>query len=167
MLIPLTYLSIRSRYLTPGDADHPRSKAVALFNSAHHNSWLNLFWSYLTGAECSLLTLQDWLDGNGRLVNAHSKGVSTVPLGQIVGSEGRGEDFDQDFNPTNEVNRERWISVAAARLQGLPLPLVELIQIGERYFVRDGHHRISVARALKQEYIEALVTVWEINPSEM
>ena len=87
-----------------------------------------------------------------------------MPLGQIVGSEGRGEDFDRDFNPTNEVNRKRWISVAACRLQGQALPLVELIQIGERYFVRDGHHRISVARALKQEYIEALVTVWEIRP---
>jgi hypothetical protein len=163
MVTPLTHLSIQSHNPTPGKADHPWSAAAGLFTSACHNSWINLFRACLTGTKRGLLTLEDSLDDNVRLLNAYYKGVSTVPLGQIVGSEGRGQDFDRDFNPTNENTRDRWISVAAARLQGNSLPLVELIQIGERYFVRDGHHRVSVARALKQEYIEALVTVWEIG----
>jgi hypothetical protein len=46
-------------------------------------------------------------------------------------------------------------------LAGDPLPPVELIQVGSVYFVRDGHHRISVARAMGQQEIEAVVTVWQ------
>jgi hypothetical protein len=42
-----------------------------------------------------------------------------------------------------------------------PLPPVELIQVGDVYFVRDGHHRISVARMMGQDSIDAEVTVWE------
>jgi hypothetical protein len=52
--------------------------------------------------------------------------------------------------------------VAQARQQGLSLPPVELTQVGEVYFVRDGHHRISVARALGQTDIEAEVRVWQV-----
>lgn len=51
--------------------------------------------------------------------------------------------------------------MAVAQQQGRSLPPVELIQIGEVYFVRDGHHRISVAQTMGQEQIEATVTVWE------
>ena len=52
------------------------------------------------------------------------------------------------------------MSVTRAYLRGIGLPPVELIQIGEVYFVRDGHHRISVAAALGQQEIDAMVTVW-------
>jgi len=45
---------------------------------------------------------------------------------------------------------------------GVTLPLVDLVQVGDVYFVRDGHHRISVARAFGQESIDAQVTVWEV-----
>jgi hypothetical protein len=86
--------------------------------------------------------------------------VQTVRVQQIRGSESRSRDFDADFHPLREFNRFRWISVAAARLDGLSLAAVELIQIGDEYYVRDGHHRVSVARALGELYIEARVTVW-------
>ena len=56
------------------------------------------------------------------------------------------------------------MSIAIARSQGDTLPLVELIQLGEDYFVRDGHHRISVAHALSEEYIDAVVIVLELEP---
>jgi hypothetical protein len=59
---------------------------------------------------------------------------------------------------------DRWLSVAAAHFSGDTLPLVELIQLGEDYFVRDGHHRISVVRACSQEYIDAMVMVLELEP---
>jgi hypothetical protein len=55
--------------------------------------------------------------------------------------------------------------VAKARLKGVTLPPVELIQVGDVYFVRDGHHRISVARAFGQEHVDAEVTVWEVTES--
>jgi len=46
---------------------------------------------------------------------------------------------------------------------GTPLPPVELVQVGDVYFVRDGHHRISVARTVGQRDIEAEVTVWHVD----
>ena len=54
------------------------------------------------------------------------------------------------------------MSVAGARIQDVPLPPVDLIQVGDRYFVRDGHHRISVARTFGQHFIEAETTVYEM-----
>ena len=56
------------------------------------------------------------------------------------------------------------MSVAVARFCGDTLPLVELIQLGDHYYVRDGHHRISVARALGEEYIDAKVIILELEP---
>jgi len=80
----------------------------------------------------------------------------------IRGSEGRCQDFDADFRPLKELSRERWMAIAAAWKLGTELPPVQLVQIRDLYFVRDGHHRISVARAMRQENIDAEVTVWEV-----
>jgi hypothetical protein len=89
-------------------------------------------------------------------------GVRDVPIAQIRGSEGRCSDFDRSFRPLQDHSQARWLRVAAARHRGKTLPPVELIQVGEVYFVRDGHHRISVARAVGQMDIEAEVTVWDV-----
>lgn len=45
---------------------------------------------------------------------------------------------------------------------GVKLPPVALIQVGEVYFVEDGHHRISVAKLWGEHEIEAEVTIWEM-----
>lgn len=87
-----------------------------------------------------------------------------MPINQIKGSEGRSGDFDCDFNPMHARTMDRWVSVAVARSHGAPLRAVELIQLGEDYFVRDGHHRISVARAFREEYIDAQVIVLDLEP---
>ncbi len=87
--------------------------------------------------------------------------VRPVPLARIVGSEDRMRDFDHAFAPLQEYTRARWLSVATAWALGHALPAVELIQIGDDYYVRDGHHRISVARAFGQGAIDASVTVWQ------
>ena len=83
--------------------------------------------------------------------------IVTVPIREIKGSLGRNEDFDRDFNPLKENSRSRWISVATAFQMGIPLPPVELVKVGENYFVRDGHHRISVAKSMEQEMIDARI----------
>jgi hypothetical protein len=93
----------------------------------------------------------------------HAAGTRSVPIREIQGSENRAGDFDRDFNPLHDHNRGRWLSVAAARERGRDLPPVALIQIGDSYFVRDGHHRISVAHALDQSTIQATVEVWPVN----
>jgi len=117
--------------------------------------------SRLTGRSRHLLHLGTFRE-TGDLLNGRGAGIRTVPITKIRGSEGRSEDFDQEFRPLKTHNQGRWLSVAAARQRGVALPPVELIQVGEIYFVRDGHHRISVAKAFGQEEIEADVTVWEI-----
>jgi hypothetical protein len=91
-------------------------------------------------------------------------GIKVVSIAAIIGSEGRTADFDMEFHPLSESTRERWVSVAVAYLSRLPLPPVQLIQVGDDYFVRDGHHRISISRAFGQTAIDAEVIVWNAIP---
>lgn len=92
------------------------------------------------------------------LVSERSIGLRVVPLDQIVGSVGRGRDFDRRFRPTSGRSRSRWEQIAAAARRGDSFPPVDLMKVGQLYFVRDGHHRVSVARALARIDIDAYVT---------
>lgn len=83
--------------------------------------------------------------------------TATVPLDQVVGSAGRPDDFDADFRPTSRHLRERLQRIQLARQAGHHLPPVDLIQLGELYFVVDGHHRIAAARTAGQLLIDAHV----------
>jgi hypothetical protein len=85
-------------------------------------------------------------------------GLHTVAIDKITGSESRTGDFDRDFNPLKDNTLDRWVSVMTARLSGVSLPPVDLLKAGDEYYVRDGHHRISVARALGEGFIEAQIT---------
>lgn len=91
-------------------------------------------------------------------------GIQVVPIRSIIGSEGRTADFDIDFYPINEESRERWVNMAIVYLARLPLPPIELIRVGDAYFVRDGHHRISVSRAFGQVAMDAEVITWKAQP---
>ena len=115
----------------------------------------------LTGRSTSLVNLET-LKAQNRVSGRRHVGLRSVPLSQIRGSEGRSQDFDCRFNPLRDHTQQRWVSVMLARCQGVPLPPVELIQIGAAYFVRDGHHRIAVARALNESCIDAEVTAWDV-----
>jgi hypothetical protein len=90
-------------------------------------------------------------------------GIQAVPIRSIIGSEGRTADFDMGFHPLSEMERERWVNVAMAYLTGQPLAPVQLIQVGDAYFVRDGHHRISVSRAFGQVVVDAEVITWKAS----
>ncbi|RME51491.1 MAG: universal stress protein, partial [Caldilineae bacterium] len=84
--------------------------------------------------------------------------LEQVPLDKIVGSVGRYHDFTRAFLPRPNVNQHRWARLDAA-LNGLEsVPPVELYKIGDVYFVRDGNHRVSVAKANGLDSIEAYVT---------
>ena len=140
------------------EAQAGSSRASELFSSARAaNPWRRL-WAAITRRPNALRTLaQD--HPNGR--NGHYAGRRSVRLNDIRGSEGRAKDFDDQFYPLSDRTRQRWQSVASALDEGVALPPVQLIQVGEAYYVRDGHHRVSVNRVLGQEEIEAEVTVWE------
>ena len=80
-----------------------------------------------------------------------------MPIERIVGSEGRYLDFNRIFLPKHEHLRGRWTRVDLAHYQQVQLPPVTLYEIGGVYFVRDGNHRVSVARTQGAEFIDAEV----------
>jgi hypothetical protein len=92
-----------------------------------------------------------------------AKGTQMVPLEQIVGSVGRYRDFTRNFLPRAGVNEERWTRLDAALNTMEGFPPVELFKVGEVYFVKDGNHRVSVARANNSTHIEAYVTEIETD----
>ena len=133
--------------------------AVKLFNIVRVDAQKAMLVTFLTRRSNRLLAL-DKAAASRSDANHHYLGTFTVPLSQIRGSETRTRDFDRSFHPLNNRTMHRWTSVARARQNGTPLPAVELIKVGEDYFVRDGHHRISVAHAFGEQFIEAEVIEW-------
>jgi hypothetical protein len=117
--------------------------------------------NFLTGQSPELINLSSMVKSIC-VSNRHYTGVKSVEINKILGSEGRTKDFDISFRPLLKNQQSRWQSVANARLADIPLPPVELVQVGDTYFVRDGHHRISVAKALGEEFIEAVIVSWEL-----
>jgi hypothetical protein len=85
------------------------------------------------------------------------RGVQEVPLSQIVGSLGRQNEFNRLFMPREESLRKRWEEVRQLAEGPQGFPPVELYFVPDVYFVVDGHHRISVARSVGAETIEAVV----------
>ena len=85
------------------------------------------------------------------------RGVRSVPIERIVGSMDRPRDFDRAFRPRQRHTAGRWQSVDRAHLEGKFLPPIELYQLGDVYFVKDGNHRVSVAREKGQQFIDAEV----------
>lgn len=83
--------------------------------------------------------------------------VRSVLIKNIRPNEMKDKNFDQNFYPINKESQHRWMSVARARMRNISLPAVELAKVGEAYIVIDGHHRISVAKALGEDFIDAKV----------
>lgn len=85
-------------------------------------------------------------------------GLQLIPLDAIIGSVDKVRDFDRRFRPTSDKSRARWERIARASRVGEEIPPIDVYKLGDYYFVRDGHHRVSVARALRLKLIEAEVT---------
>jgi hypothetical protein len=84
-------------------------------------------------------------------------GLQTIPLGSVLGTVDRTKGFDRQFRPTSAHVRARWERIANAVRRGEAMPPISVYRIGEVFFVRDGHHRVSVARALGRTHIDAYV----------
>jgi hypothetical protein len=103
-----------------------------------------------------ILPFEEVVDALGR-TGQIDRGLQVVPLDAIVGTVDRAADFDRGFRPTTTRLRSRWERIAAAQRRGEALPPISLFQVGELYFVRDGHHRVSVAKSLGRTDIDAYV----------
>jgi hypothetical protein len=85
------------------------------------------------------------------------RGTKVVEVEEIVGSVGRWRDFDRSFLPARASMGQRWKRIDRAFHRAEDLPPVELYEIGDAYFVVDGHHRVSVARYHDVPTVEAAV----------
>jgi hypothetical protein len=131
-------------------------RAQADFNAARAKAMFREILALLTGRHNELLAF-DEVASKLRVGGPIYRGVRTVRLGQIVGSVNRYHDFDRAFLPTQTFTADRWQRVSRAWYDDISLPPILLYQVGDIYFVVDGHHRVSVAREQGQEFIDAEV----------
>jgi len=96
------------------------------------------------------------------------RGVQPIPVDHITGSVDRYREFDRYYLPKEKYLDDRWVGVRRAQLDGKELPPIEVYKVGELYFVKDGNHRVSVARRQGQAYIDASVIELHVTvpPSE-
>ncbi|MBK5232031.1 MAG: chromosome partitioning protein ParB [Thermoleophilia bacterium] len=85
-------------------------------------------------------------------------GIQSIELDSVVGTVDRGRDFDRRFRPTSHRVRQRWQGINTAMRKGKSMPPIDVYRVGEFHFVEDGHHRVSVARQMGIEVIDASVT---------
>jgi len=132
---------------TQSETDFAKAKNKAFFNEIQH---------LLTPEEASLISLND-VKKMIKPQNETYVGMKTIPIEKIVGSEGRYNDFDNKFFPKSSHLKNRWQHVDEAALQSIDLPPIKVYEISGLYFVRDGNHRVSVAKARGTEFIDAEV----------
>jgi hypothetical protein len=85
------------------------------------------------------------------------RGIQTVAVNDIVGSVDRFRDFDRQFLPKHSHTSGRWKNIDRAYYQDVRLPPIQLYKAGDVYWVKDGNHRVSVARQRGVEFIDAEV----------
>lgn len=96
-------------------------------------------------------------------IEKSSQHLAEIPLDAIVGSVDRYHDFTRRYLPRKSINRGRWAKVMSYARGLTGLPPIEVYQIGQVYFVKDGNHRVSVARRLGNKTIQAYVTDVEVR----
>jgi nucleotide-binding universal stress UspA family protein len=135
----------------------PKESASEDFHRARQRAELERILASFTRKSADLLSFEE-VRGKVRGIQGNRQVLKDVPLDSIVGSVGRYDDFTRDFLPLRDNDKERWATVELLSKGESGLPPVELFQIGDVYFVKDGNHRVSVARQNGQSHIEAYVT---------
>jgi hypothetical protein len=137
--------------------DTYKLQAAEDFSKARAKAILSKIQHFMRTDKDKLLSFND-VKGIIKPKNETYQGMKVVPVNLIVGSEGRYRDFTKYFLPASDHLRSRWERVDEARLKDITLPPIQLYEIGGAYFVRDGNHRVSVAKAQGIENIDAEVT---------
>lgn len=133
--------------LPEAESDFARARNKALFNEIQH---------LLTPEEAAMISLK----AVRKVIKTQSEtyiGMKVIPINKIVGSEGRYRDFDNQFFPKRSIIKERWEHVDEAVIKDIVLPPIKVYELGGLYFVRDGNHRVSVAKSKGVEFIDAEV----------
>lgn len=134
-------------------------KALEDFHRFRSKAAMNRFWAGIRGESLDLLPYSE-VSSKLRAVNRTDLGLKEVPLKNIIGSVNRTDDFDRNFRPLSDEDSRRWANVKTAMISPFSrgVPPVSLYKIGDAYFVLDGNHRVSIAKEMGMETIEAYVT---------
>lgn len=133
------------------------SSAVTDFRSARRKAALELIVARLRSRSPDLLSYED-VRNKLHAVEAGGQALREIPIDSIVGSVGRYSDFTRSFLPRSDSGRNRWARIKSVAEGLTGLPPIEVYKVGEAYFVKDGNHRVSVARQLGAASIQAYVT---------
>jgi nucleotide-binding universal stress UspA family protein len=136
---------------------HTLSEAIDDFHKARSQAALKEILARITGESTQLLSF-DEVRQKLKVKGSFERGLRDIPLDTIIGSLGRYNDFTRDFLPKQDMDEARWARVRSAVTGPVGLDPIEVYQIGEAYFVKDGNHRVSVARQLGATHIQAYVT---------
>ena len=137
--------------------------AVDDFQKAHMKAVLTEILAKATGKNADLLSY-DTVRKELKLHNtAIDRGLHEIPLDAIIGSAGRYEDFTKGFFPKRSSDEYRWARVKVAIESLTGVPPIEVYKVDQVYFVIDGNHRVSVARQIGAEKIQAQVYEVDIN----
>lgn len=126
------------------------------FSKVRQRAFIEEWLSFFTGRPNHLLPFEE-VKQSLQLQDAAYKGLQEIELDKIIGSTGRYRDFTRTFLPKNNTTEQRWRRVDAVAHSELGFPPIEVYQVGDIYFVRDGNHRVSVARTHGSKTIEAYV----------
>jgi uncharacterized ParB-like nuclease family protein len=136
-----------------------RVRALEDFDAARARAFRRAIRSAMTGGSRRLQSIVPLLNAAGPEGRAFG-GVREIPLSKVVGSvapESKTDDFDPAFLPVTRRLRERWTRIYQAMVEGDELPPIDVYKVDDSYYVIDGHHRVSVARNLGRETINARV----------
>jgi hypothetical protein len=145
--------------VTPRDTGLPSADAQYDFSRARRRRALARMAARLRRADDvhHILPFEEVARALGR-TGERRLGQQLISLDSIVGTVDRSREFDRSFRPTSPRVRERWQRMNLAQRKGEAMPPIDVYRIGELHFVKDGHHRVSVARALGHRDINAYVT---------
>ena len=146
----------------PEESTKGYASAVQDFLNARRRAGIEAIMARLTGKSVDLFSYED-VRHKLKARSSIARGLQDIPLDAIVGSVGRYTDFTRSFLPRRDSDQQRWARVKAKVTDMGGLPPIEVYQIGEAYFVRDGNHRVSVARQLDAPTIQAYVTEMRIK----
>jgi hypothetical protein len=142
------------------DTGFPRADAQNDFARLRRQQVLSRLGSWLRREPddvSEILPFHDVVAALGR-TGERDLGLQQIPLDSVCGSVDRTQDFDRWFRPLTEATRERWERLDRAQRLGETVPPIDVYRVGELHFVKDGHHRVSVALALLLRTIDAFVT---------
>ncbi|MEW5959984.1 MAG: hypothetical protein AB1801_19865 [Chloroflexota bacterium] len=129
------------------------------FSRARLRGFVEMMMGLITGHNMHLLSFDEVVE-KLRLKQAIYRGLHDIPIANIAGSTGRYEDFTRRFLTRSSVKRhkERWRNIYTLAVTGQGFPPIDVYKIDQVYFVKDGNHRVSVARELGWQTIQAHVT---------